>query len=89
MIEFSYGRTEEYIQNNIDILDLNENEILDCVLQMEEKLNNIETRNKELQKKSDLFWKVFTKKVYGQYKDFKVYKDCEIANFYLKNLLIE
>ena len=89
MIEFSYGTTEEYIQNNIDILDLNENEILDCVLQMEEKLNNIETRNKELQKKSDLFWKVFTKKVYGQYKDFKVYKDCEIANFYLKNLLIE
>ena len=83
MIKYSYGTTDEYIQKNIRIVDLDENEILDCVIEMEKKLNKVKTKNQELQKKSDLFWNVFSKKVYGNYENYTVFKYAEIANFYL------
>ena len=83
MIKHSYGTTDEYIQKNIRIVDLDENEILDCVIEMEKKLNKVKTKNQELQKKSDLFWNVFAKKVYGNYENYTVFKYAEIANFYL------
>ena len=38
MIKHSYGTTDEYIQKNIRIVDLDENEILDCVIELEKKL---------------------------------------------------
>lgn len=80
-----FSRSEEYLQNNIHIQNLNNNEILHSVLELEDRLNNNFKESEQDRILQNKFWEIFTSHPDFEKYNGKLHPKARVGAHFLRN----